>query len=166
MVKKFFIILFIFVSGLNVYSYFILPDTVAIHFDRYGFPDDYASRWIHVLFLQILYVFFFALFYYMPVWVFKFPARWINLPNKGFWLQARQKPLTQRKLGGLSCEMGIYLYLFLFYINLIAIEANLRMTMELNMVRFFIALFVFLFLVVYWNVKLLFTFKTPKQISS
>lgn len=40
---------FLLVILFTLFSYFILPDNVAIHFGRGGLPDGWASRGVHVL---------------------------------------------------------------------------------------------------------------------
>jgi len=77
-----------------------LPDTLAVHFGTSGRPDGWQSR-------QQFWIFSFGMIY--GTWLFmaalaflihKTPDRWINLPNKAYWLAPERRDATLRRLSG------------------------------------------------------------------
>jgi hypothetical protein len=60
-------------------------------------------------------------------------------------------------------ESGIALFLFLFAVELLTIQANLSQPVKLNEELFFSATLLFLLFTVYWCIKLFKAFRLPKE---
>jgi hypothetical protein len=63
-------------------------------------------------------------------------------------------------------EFGIALFLFLFVVELLAIEANLSQPVRINEKLFFSALILFLLYTVYWCIKLFRSFRRPREMEN
>jgi uncharacterized membrane protein len=151
--RSVFILIFIANVVLAFVSLAVLPSRVAIHFGWGGIADNWAPNYINTLIFIGLNTFLFFSLYFSPRLVFKFPARWINLPNKQYWLTENNKPKAQAILASFIWEFGIALFLFLLVVELLAFQANLSQPVRLNEKLFFSALVLFLFYIAYWCVK-------------
>ena len=159
-----FILVFVANVVLSLISLAILPPRVAIHFGLGGMADNWAPSYVNVLFFIGTNVFLFFFIYLTPGLVFMFPSRWINLPNKEYWLRVENKARTVPKFSSLMWEFGIALFLFLFVAELLAIEANLSKPVRLNEKLFFLALILFLLYTAYWCIRLFRAFRLPKEV--
>lgn len=163
MTRLIFIITFIANIVLIIISLFILPSRVAIHFGLYGMPDNWAPNYIHILFTLGLDTLLFCAMYYSPRLIFIFPRRWINIPNKDYWLTEENIPRTRSLVSSLMWEFGIALFLFLFIAGLFTIHANLSVPVKLNEMLFLFAFIIFMVYTVYWCIKFFRAFKIPKD---
>jgi len=157
-----FILVFIANVVLSLVSLILLPSNVAIHFGPGGKADSWAPSYVNALFFIGTNVFLFLLIYLTPRLIFMFPPKWINLPNKDYWLQVENKSRTVAMISSLMWEFGIALFLFLFVVELLALEANLSQPIRLNEKLFFSALILFLLYTVYWCIKLYRAFRLPR----
>jgi uncharacterized membrane protein len=161
--RKAFLAIFLLTILFNFLSYVMLPDEIAIHFGREGRADSWASKEINFLILFGMEFLFFTLFWYSPALVMKTPAKWVNLPNKSFWLAEENKPLTKKKLEFLMSQFGIALFVFFFFISILTLDANLSEPVKLNEPLFFTVLIIFLIYTVYWCIKVFISFRVPKE---
>ncbi len=161
-----FILVFIANVVLSLVSLILLPSHVAIHFGPGGMANNWAPSYINTLFFIGTNMFLFFSLYVTPRLVFMFPAKWINLPNKGYWLRLENKAHTVARFSSLMWKFGIALFLFLFVVELLAIEANLSQLVRLNEKLFFSALILFLLYTVYWCIKLFRSFRLPREMES
>jgi uncharacterized membrane protein len=102
-----------------------LPATVASHFDAAGQPNGWMSREAFLALyaatiagLAIL----FALAGRIPEWV---PARWINLPNKAYWLHPSRRAETFAYWRRWFAASGCTILALLIAVMHLAIRANL-----------------------------------------
>ena len=158
-----FILVFIANVILSLISLTILPPREAIHFGVGGIANGWAPSCINALFFIGTNVFLFFCIYLTPELVFKFPARWINLPNKDHWLRLENKAHTVEILSSFMWKFGAALFLFLFIVELLAIQANLSRPVKLDEKLFLSALILFILYTVYWSIKLFRAFRLPKQ---
>ncbi len=156
-----FILMFIANVVLSVISLTILPAHVAIHFGVGGMANGWAPSYANALFFIGTNAFLFLCLYFTPRLVFMFPSKWINLPNKNYWLRLENKTRTVEIFSSLMWEFGTLLFLFLFIVELLAIQANLSRPVRLNEKLFLCALILFFLYSVYWCVKLLKAFRLP-----
>ena len=161
-----FILVFIANMVLSLISLVILPARVAIHFGAGGMANGWAPNCINTLFFIGTNTFLFLCVYFTPRLVFMFPAKWINLPNKEYWLWSDNKTRTMSKFSSFMWEFGIALFLFLFVVELLAIEANLSQPVRLNEKLFLSALTLFLLYTAYWCIRLFRAFRLPKEVGS
>jgi uncharacterized membrane protein len=161
--RRAFLTIFVLTLLFNILSYAILPDEVAIHFGRGGRPDSWAPKEINCLIFLGIDILLFFMFWYSPVLVIKTPAKWVNLPNKSFWLAEENKPIAKQKLESLMSEFGIAMFVFFFFISILTLDANLSNPVKLNESMFLLELAIFLVYTVYWCIKLYRSFRVPKS---
>jgi len=161
-----FILVFIANVVLSLVSLILLPSRVAIHFGLGGMGDNWVPSYVNTLFFIGTNMFLFVSFYFTPRLVFMFPTKWINLPNKDYWLRLENKARTVAMFSSLMWEFGIALFLFLFVVELLAIEANLSQPVRINEKLLFSALILFLLYTVYWCIKLFRSFRLPREIEN
>jgi hypothetical protein len=99
--------------------------------------------------------------YYLPQLILIFPARYINLPNRDYWLQEQNRDELKVKLGELIWEYGTFLFTFLFVAGFLAIMANLSDPVRLNLSLFLPVFIIFMIYTIYWIIKLIRSFKIP-----
>jgi uncharacterized membrane protein len=152
--RKLLISVFVTNLALMLVSLLMLPDQVAIHFGSGGVPNGWASKCTHALILLLIEVPVFALFMSAGRLVLRFPQKWISLPNKDYWLRQENRAELEARFTALMHEFGVVLFVFLFAVGLLTLDANLSDPVRLNE-ALFLALFVaYMLYVVSWLVKL------------
>ena len=161
--RKLFILLFVANVALAVVSYMLLPDTVASHFRFDGIPDSWGSKTVGVLILLAIELVLFVVFLLVPSSVSWIPKRWVDLPNKDYWLKEENKPKLKAKLEVASSKIGIAILALCFCLGLLVLEANLSDPVRLNASILWAALIAFTVYTVYWCVKFFSFFNMPKN---
>lgn len=152
--RKLLISVFVANLALLLVSLLMLPDHVAIHFGSGGMPNGWASKWAHAFIFLLIEVPVFALFMSAGRLVLRFPEKWISLPNKDYWLRQENRVELEARFTALMHEFGVVLFVFLFAVGLLTLDANLSEPIRLDE-ALFLALFVaYMLYVVYWLVKL------------
>ena len=146
---------------LSVVSMFVLPAKVAIHFAVGGMPDNWAPRHVHVLLFTGLELLLFVVTNYVPRIIMKLPARWINMPNKDYWLDETRRPEAAALMGSLFWQFGTVLFSFMLVVGVLAVQANLSNPVKLNERVFLTALVLFLLYAACWVVQLILAFRIP-----
>ena len=164
--RTFFIASFVANLALALVSLNILPDPVATHFGANGAPDGWMSKGGHALFTLGMNVLLFCSIYWAARLVFVFPAKWVSLPNRDFWLSEEQRPQTERKMSAFMWEFGSAIFLFLLGVGILSIQANLAKPMRLNERLLLYGLGVFLVYTVWWTIRFYRAFRMPKQVDS
>lgn len=159
--KMLFMLTFIANVALTLLSVVVLPDRVAIHFGVHGTANGWASNDMNALLMTIMHVLLFCSFYFSPRLMLLFPAKWISLPNKDYWLQPSVLPKTLAKISGLMWHYGVAMFLFLLMIGILSLQANLAPTVRLNLTVFFPALGAFLLYTVMWILVFFRAFRLP-----
>lgn len=147
---------------LAVVSLAILPERVAIHFGWGGMPDNWASSSFNTLFLIGLQTVLFLTLYFSPRLVGIVPARYINLPHKEFWLAPENRARFQAKFTALMHCFGAALFVFLFAVGWLSIQANLSQPVRLQERPLFILLALFLAYTLAWVVVFFRSFRLPE----
>jgi uncharacterized membrane protein len=161
MVRIAFILSFIANIGLSLLSLAILPSHVAIHFGVGGNPDNWAPNYVQVILFLLVECLLFLMIYYSPRLVTKLSPRWVNLPNKDFWLSEENKDRTATKLASYLYQFGIVMFAFMFVVGMLTMQANLRDPARLNEPVFLGALGLYLVYTVVWCVSLYRGFRVP-----
>jgi len=118
------IFLFIIFLGLMLYSFFTLPDKVAIHFSGSGVPNNWTNKLNYVISLGavgiLLPLFIIWIFHIIP----SLPKEMISLPNKEYWLapERSQKTMSDLNVYGIWFA-DILLYIF-FIVGYLILDAN------------------------------------------
>jgi len=141
----------------------VLPDRVAIHFVLGGHPDSWAPAWFNALLFAGMDGLLSVMIWLTPRWAFAFPDRWINLPNKAYWLAPERRPEAQARLARAMVEFGTALLLFMLVVSALVIKANLSDPVRLDEKPFLGALALFLVFTVFWLVRLYRTFRIPES---
>jgi hypothetical protein len=147
---------------LTLTSWVILPDTVAIHFGRNGLPDGWAPVWFHALLFLGIELLLFATVFFGPRLSLGLSPRWTNLPNKDYWLKEENLPRARAILSPLMWEFGSALFVFLFVVGVLTLDANLSTPVRLREEFFWPLLILFMVFMVYWCIRLLLAFRLPK----
>jgi len=161
-----FILIFVANVVLSLVSLVLLPPRVAIHFGFGGVADNWAPSYVNTLFFIGTNVFLFFSIYLSPRLVFMFPSKWINFPNKDYWLRSENKARTVEMFSSFMWKFGTALFLFLFIVELLAIQANLSQPVKLDEKLFLSGLILFILYTVYWSIKLLKAFRLPKEMEN
>jgi len=161
--RIFFLVAFAANVVLSLVSWVILPDNVAIHFRGNGMPDGWSPVWFHVLlFLGIQLVLFVTINFGSKLSL-GLHGRWVNLPNKSYWLREENLSKAQEMLASSMMEFGTAMMLFLFVVGILMIKANLSDPVHLANELSWPLFLVFMAFMVYWCVKLLILFRVPRQ---
>lgn len=151
---------------LALVSLAILPERVAIHFGWGGMPDQWASKETHALTLLGLETCLFLILCLLPRLAGAIPARWVNLPNKPFWLAPENRARFQAKCAALIHRFGTALFFFLFAFGLHAIQANLAQPVRLQQRSLFVFLAMFVAYAIGWCIAFFRAFRVPKEPSA
>ncbi len=141
----------------------VLPDRVAIHFGLGGHPDGWAPAWANALLFAGLDAFLFVVFWSASRWAFAFPDRWINLPNKAYWLAPGHRAEAQARLARAMEAFGTALFLFLLLATALVIRANLADPVRLEEKAFLALMGLFLGFTAVWLVRLFRAFRVPDR---
>ncbi len=161
--RALFILSFIANVILTLVSLAILPSRVAIHFGGNGMADSWAPSYVNAIIFLGIESFLFCCLLLAPRFMFVFPDKWLNLPNKRYWLKEENKPRAKAIIASMTWEFGIATFVFLFIVGVLAIQANLSDPVRLNEKVFLAALVLFLLYVAYWCTKWFWAFRTPRE---
>ncbi|WP_186343190.1 DUF1648 domain-containing protein [Allochromatium palmeri] len=146
---------------LALVSWAILPERVAIHFGAGGVPDDWGSSLAMTGLSVGLSLLLFGLLTRSADLVRRVPARWINLPNRAYWLAPERREATAVRLHERLQAFGTALFGLLFVAGLLTLEANLSDPVRLDEPLFLVALGSFLIYTLYWTWSLTRAFRVP-----
>ena len=163
MMRIFFLAAFAANVVLTLVSWVILPDNVAIHFGSNGEPDGWAPVWFHVLIFLGIQLVLFVTIYFGSRMSLGLHGRWVNLPNKAYWLREENLPRAQEMVASTMMEFGTAMMLFLFVVGILTVKANLSDPVRLSNAFFWPAFILFMAFVVYWCIKFLFLFRVPRD---
>jgi hypothetical protein len=90
------------------------------------------------------------------------PARRLSLPNKDYWLKPENRGELNARFSALMDEFGLLLFLFLFIVGLLTLEANLSDPVRLNEPLFLACFAGFMLYVPYWLVKVFRRLRVPR----
>jgi len=147
---------------LMLVSLLMLPDQVAIHFRGGGVPDAWASKWANALIFMVIQIPLFALCMSVGRLTLNIPAKWLSLPNKDYWLKPENRVELEARFSALMEEFGFALFVFLFIVGLLTLDANLSDPVQLNEPLFLVFFAGFMFYVPYWLVKVFRRLKVPQ----
>lgn len=102
-----------------------LPERMASHFSASGAPNGWSSpgQFFGLMFaINVLYV---LIFVVSPLLIKIVPARYVNLPNRDYWLSPERLPFTMARMGSMMLEFAIMSQLLTLYAVQLVIQANL-----------------------------------------
>jgi uncharacterized membrane protein len=148
--------------ALTVVALLMLPEQVAIHFGTGGRPDGWASKWTQAVIFLVIEVPLFALFMSAGRLTRRLPARWVSLPNRDYWLRRENRAELEARFTAPMQEFGLVLFVFLFVVGLLVLDANLSDPVRLNETVFLTGFVAYMLYVVYWLAKLVRGLKAPR----
>lgn len=151
--KKLLVIIFLISLIINFTSLIFLPDQLAIHFGSSGYPDNWSSKYFHCLLFIIIFTGFFLLYYFIPIIIIKIPHKYINLPNRKYWLDEKYYQLNKNKISSMLYEMGISLFVFFLLVYFLVAKANLSDPVKLPVYLFLPILIAYLLYILIWLVR-------------
>ncbi len=153
---------FLLIVLLNLFSWFILPDNVAIHFSGSGAPDSWMSKGAHILIFTVLMAVLYASFALAPRLLDGVPAKYISLPNADFWLLDENRPEAVRRMAGLMYSFGIATGLLMLGVLILIVAANLSDTVMLNGGIFLVIFILYIAYTIWWLVRVFTAFRVPE----
>ena len=142
-------------------SWNLLPERVAIHFGAGGVPDGWGSSLTATGLSVGLSLLLFGLLTRSDDLVRRVPARWINLPNRAYWLAPERREATAVRLHERLQAFGTALFGFLLVAEWLTLQANLSDPVRLDEPLFLVALGSFLAYTLYWTWSLVRAFRRP-----
>lgn len=161
--RALFILTFVANVIVTLVSLAMLPDRVAIHYGADGMANGWAPNYVNALLMTGTHILLFCSIYFGGRLTFIYPSKWINLPNKEFWLSPANMPQTMEKMQGLIWQIGVALFLFLLVLGLLSLQANMVKPVRLDqrvMLPAFGALLVYM---IWWMIVFFRAFRIPVQ---
>jgi F0F1-type ATP synthase membrane subunit a len=158
-----FIVSFLANVVLAIVSWLILPEQVAIHFGQGGLPDSWASNLTSTFIMLGLHSLVFCSLYFSPKLFQLVPAKWISLPNRQYWLKPEHSSQAIEKFSRHIWQFGTTLFLFMFFLGLLSLKANLSDPVRLDEGPLLSALVIFLAYTGYWSFTLIRSFRIPPE---
>ena len=149
--------------ALGLISLVVLPAEVAIHFGLGGEADGWASRETNALLFMGIAVPLFLALLYGPLLTMKINPRYMNIPNKDYWLREENRPVFAQKLRSLTWEFGASIFVFLGFIQVLTIHANLLDPVRINETVLFVALGLLMAYSAWWCFRFYRDFRIPKS---
>lgn len=150
--RNLFIISFIANLVLTVVVRMVGPETMAVHFGAGGEPNGWASAKVNALVMGGTDVALFALFFFMPRLMHITPDKWINLPNKDYWLKAGNRDRTITMVSDQLHKLGAAMLAFMFVVGLLVLQANLSDPVRLREDLFWPPFILIMVYSLYWTV--------------
>ncbi len=147
---------------LTVVSLALGPSRVAIHFGLGGTPNGWAPSHVNALIMAGMNALVFLSLFFSPRLIRTASARWINIPNKEYWLKEKNRSTAESLLSGQMFQFGTVLFAFLFLVGVLALQANLSTPVRFREDIFWWPFGLFMAYVAYWTVNLLRLFRIPK----
>lgn len=109
----------------TIFYYSALPEIMASHFDGSGNPDGWMTKRFFFVFEAGLLLLLLAIFSALPALFGRTPDRWINLPNKDYWLSAKRRQETLAAIGRYHDWVSIALIFLFIAVNQLIFRANI-----------------------------------------
>jgi len=101
-----------------------LPPVVASHFGADGAANGFMAGRTYMAFMLAVVVAVPGLVGFSGQLVRVMPIRWINFPNKRYWLAPQRKAETLESLSCLSVPLALALAVFLCFVHWLVVQAN------------------------------------------
>lgn len=148
---------------LLVVSVGISPERVAIHFGSGGDPDNWASSTINALIMAGVHAFVFVSLFFSAKLTRIFLRKYINIPNKSYWIQDENWGEAETMLTKEMYLFGTVIFVFMFIVALLALQANLSTPVKFREDLFWWPFGFFMAFTVYWTIRLMTRFRVPEE---
>lgn len=145
----------------SFFYYSALPEIMASHFDGAGNPNGWMSKSFFFIFEGVLLLLMIGISILLPNLIEKTPDRWINLPNKDYWLADERRAESLITVGKYHEWFGISFLLLFIAVNQLVFQANLTKTPLPSAPMWTILLLFFAFVII-WVILLYRQFRIPK----
>jgi serine/threonine-protein kinase len=139
----------------------LLPPVVPSHFGFDGRPDRWTPRDAYVVVMLLLAIGLPLLIVASMGTVRGIPVRWINLPNRDYWLAPSRREETYRTLRAFGCCVGVAVALFLTAMHVLIVTGTFAREHASPNTALFALLAVFLLCIVLMLVWLARRFARP-----
>jgi len=161
--KTAFILAFVANLLLLAASYAISPERVAIHFGSGGNPDHWAPSHINALLMAGVHTLVFVSLFFSTKLTRIFPRKYINIPNKDYWVQDENWGEAETILTKEMYLFGSVIFVFMFIVGLLSLQANLSTPVKFREDLFWWPFGLFVAYTVYWTIRLMTRFKIPQK---
>ncbi len=131
-----------------------LPDVVASHFGASGSANGFMSRTAYLGSMLAVVVVLPLVVALAGRLASVLPPRWVNLPNKAYWLAPERRGATLEALSRRTGWLALFLLAFLCFVHWLVVQANANATKQLPQVPFFVGLALLLAATVGWVIAL------------
>ena len=139
---------------LTIIYYFYFPNNVAIHFDSNGIPDSWTNKNINFLIEAFIYLLITGIFFSIPLIIKNTPSKFVNIPNKQYWLAPERKTYTSEMISNTLCWVGVGLNFFFIILGFIVLKTNMLRNVVLDNSIVYILLLALTVYMSIWLIKL------------
>ncbi len=105
----------------------------------------------------------FASLFFSPWLIRVTPDKWINLPNKEYWLKTENRGKAMAMLSTELYKFGVLIFTFMFVVGLLVLQANLSDPVLLRGDLFWPPFVFIMIYSVYWTVRIYWIFRVPEE---
>lgn len=142
-----------------------LPDRVAMHFGMDGTPDGWGRASTHASLMIGVQTLLLFLVLAIPWVVKKTPPRFVNIPNRDYWLSSDRIDETVSRIREHCDLLGVILQAFFIALGVCVASANLTDPVVLRPEYFVPILVVFLLSMSGWACRLCLAFRVNQAVS-
>ncbi len=146
---------------LSFYFYSKLPDEAAVHFNVYGEVDSYAGKDVLLVVNLMVVISIGIVFFLIGKFIHKIPTKWLNLPNKDYWLRPERKEYSLNKTKDISYIFGAATILYLDVLFYEIYKANQMPEPKLGSLSY-ISLIIYILFSTFIIIKYYKDFKIPE----
>ena len=152
-----FVLIGIYISQI-VFYYPNLPEYISSNFDGSGNPQAWTSKRSFFLISFIIMLIPTFMFLFMPKLMSKFPDRFLNIPNRDYWLANERRDQTFEKIAKYFEWLLVGVITFSIIVTQMVINANIGADKKLSN-YFLVALIGFLIYIIAFVIKFFITFR-------
>lgn len=152
--KGLFLVLAICASIYFSHYYSYLPKVVASHFDSHGFANGWETKQTFFQLFAGMTLLSAFLVFGIPTLIRLMPKRWINLPNKEYWLRPGQRAASMKFLDAWFAWFGCAVYALIVFAFDYAVQTNLRSPYGPNSAHLWYMLVAFGAFTLIWTIRL------------
>lgn len=147
----------------SIYYYTQFPEKVASHFGSSGIPDGWMPRLENLFVSSAIFVFMTIMMFSLPRLVSILPVRFVNLPNRDYWLANERKEQTIKDLTVRMFIFGSAINIFFIFVTHMVFEANNVQPVKLNENNMLLALGIFMLFLAGWLISFIRRFRKTAQ---
>ena len=134
----------------SICYYTQLPEKVASHFGPSGIPDSWMPRLANLCVSLAIFIGMTVMMFYTPKLMTILPARFVNLPNRDYWLDHNRKKQTIQDITERMSLFGLAINSFFIFITHLVFKANLAQPVKLDENAVLMALGIFMLFLAGW----------------